>query len=259
MQSSQNRLPLDRNDALNSAVSNERDIGVFFYWAPKKIRERFSMLVRDGFKGSGDYGVFGIGAYNGQTANKPELNKEMHVAARLCYPFAIKGQIVEPAIQAYTGNFVIPKDQISAGVKAKSDLNYLDQRAALSLILYPRPFGVMAEYNVGVGPEYNPVTNTIEEKELQGGYVTLNYMIKAKKHLIYPFIRMQYYQGGKKHERDARSYTVNENEIGIEWQPNKHFELVTMYTISSRRYEDALKPLNSQAGNLLRIQAQVNF
>ncbi len=31
LQSSQNRLALDRNDALNSAVSNERDIGVFFY------------------------------------------------------------------------------------------------------------------------------------------------------------------------------------------------------------------------------------
>jgi hypothetical protein len=30
MQSSQNRIPLDRNDALNSAVSNERDIGVVF-------------------------------------------------------------------------------------------------------------------------------------------------------------------------------------------------------------------------------------
>lgn len=30
MQSSQNRLALDRNDPLNSAVANERDIGVFF-------------------------------------------------------------------------------------------------------------------------------------------------------------------------------------------------------------------------------------
>jgi phosphate-selective porin len=28
MQSSQNRLPLDRNDALNSAVTNERDLGL---------------------------------------------------------------------------------------------------------------------------------------------------------------------------------------------------------------------------------------
>src|SRR5690606_27063174 len=71
LQSSQNRLPLDRNDALNSAVSNERDIGVFFYWAPEKIRKRFSMLVREGYKGTGDYGVFGLGVYNGQTANRP--------------------------------------------------------------------------------------------------------------------------------------------------------------------------------------------
>jgi hypothetical protein len=58
LQSSQNRLTLDRNDALNSAVANERDLGAFFYWAPSKIRERFAMLVKDGYKGSGDYGVF---------------------------------------------------------------------------------------------------------------------------------------------------------------------------------------------------------
>jgi hypothetical protein len=31
LQSSQNRLTLDRNDALNSAVANERDLA-FFYW-----------------------------------------------------------------------------------------------------------------------------------------------------------------------------------------------------------------------------------
>ena len=58
MQSSQNRLPLDRADALNSAVSNERDLGVFFYWAPASKRKLFSSLVSSGLKGSGDYGVF---------------------------------------------------------------------------------------------------------------------------------------------------------------------------------------------------------
>ena len=41
MQSSQNRLPLDRADAMNSAVTNERDLGVFFYWAPAKTRKLF--------------------------------------------------------------------------------------------------------------------------------------------------------------------------------------------------------------------------
>ena len=45
MQSSQNRLPLDRNDGLNSAVSNERDMGAFFYWAPEKIRKLFANMV----------------------------------------------------------------------------------------------------------------------------------------------------------------------------------------------------------------------
>jgi len=72
-------------------------------------------------------------------------------------------------------------------------------------------------------------------------------------------VRMQYYEGGKKHERDARSYKVNEYEIGIEWLPYKNFEVVAMYTFSNRRYEDFAKRDNFQTGSLLRIQLQVNF
>jgi hypothetical protein len=259
MQSSQNRLPLDRNDALNSAVSNERDMGVFFYWAPTKIRERFSMLVKEGLKGSGDYGVFALGVYNGQTANKPELNNEPHVVTRLSYPFAFKNQIIEPGIQAYTGKYVIEKSQLSSGVKYNSDLNYLDQRIAASLIIYPKPFGLQAEYNIGNGPQFNKLTDSIEVMPLKGGYATLNYKIDFKGQKLYPFVRYQYYQGGKKHEKDARSYEVNDLEIGLEWEPVKNFELVVMYTMSKRRYEDFVKRDNYQEGNLLRIQAQVNF
>lgn len=103
MQSSQNRLPLDRGDALNSAVSNERDLGAFFYWAPKSRRDMFAAFVADNLKGSGDYGVFGFGLYNGQTANRAEQNKNLHAVVRLSYPFAFKNQIIEPGIQAYTG------------------------------------------------------------------------------------------------------------------------------------------------------------
>lgn len=259
LQSSQNRLALDRNDAINSALSNERDIGIFFYWAPKKIRERFSMLVKDGYKGSGDYGVFGIGIYNGQVANKPELNKEPHMVARLTYPFVIGSQIIEPSIQGYFGKYVMAVDQLSSGVKTNNSLNYLDQRAALSLVLYPRPFGIQAEYNIGQGPEFNNTTDSIDTKNLTGGYITLNYMAKIGKQFIYPFARAQYYQGGKKHEKDARSYTVHEYEFGIEWQPVKNFEFVAMYTISDRRFEDFSKQDNKQSGSLLRLQAQLNF
>ncbi len=259
MQSSQNRLPLDRNDALNSAVSNERDLGVFFYWAPTKTRKLFSSLVNDGLKGSGDYGVFGIGVYNGQTANKPEANDAPHIVARLSYPVQIKNQIVEAGIQAYTGQWTMASDQLSSGVKVNSNKTYLDERIAASFVLYPKPFGIQAEYNVGTGPEFNKATGSIENKKLSGGYATFSYKIDLAKQVLIPFVRVQHYEGGKKHELDARSYHVDETEIGLEWQPNKNFELVTMYTMATKRAEDFKLQENLQSGNLLRIQAQVNF
>lgn len=259
MQSSQNRLPLDRNDALNSAVLNERDMGVFFYWAPKSTRKLFSSLVRDGLKGSGDYGVFAFGFYNGQTANKPELNNNPHIVSRIAYPIKIKNQIIEPALQAYTGQWVLEKSSLSENVKVNENATYLDQRVAASFVVYPQPFGIMAEYNIGKGPEFNKHTDSIETRDLRGGYITLNYRIVANEQQIFPFIRMQHYSGGKKFETDARSYSVNEYEFGVEWQPSNSFELVVMYTHSLRRYEDFVRQNNFQQGNLLRIQAQMNF
>jgi hypothetical protein len=259
MQSSQNRLPLDRNDALNSAVSNERDLGVNFYWAPKTVRKLFSSLVSDGLKGSGDYGVFGLGVYNGQTANKPEANNNLHTVMRLSYPFSIGNQIIEAGIQGYRGKYVLGTDQISTGVKLKKDKSYEDARAAASFILYPKPFGIQAEYNIGKGPEFNKLTDSIETKSLRGGYITTSYKTSINHQVIIPFTRFQYYKGGKKHELDARAYEVTEFELGIEWQPNKNFELVTMYTRSSRQFEDFKNQDNLQKGGLLRIQAQINF
>lgn len=259
MQSSQNRLPLDRNDGLNSAFANERDLGGFFMWAPERVRKMYSDVVKNNFKGSGDYGVFAIGAFNGQTANKPDLNNNLHVVARVSYPFTIGDQIIEPGIQAYSGRWVMPESQVNNGVTTTHDGNYTDQRAAASFILYPKPFGIQAEYNIGRGPEFNKETNSIETKSLEGGYATLSYRIQHNDQYIFPFARYQYYKGGKKHETDARSYKVNEVELGIEWQLNKHFELVAMYTISNRKYEDFVLRDNHQKGNLLRLQAQVNF
>lgn len=257
MQSSQNRLPLDRNDALNSSVTNERDLGAFFYWAPKATRTLYADLVRDGLKGSGDYGVFAFGVYNGQTANQTERNDNLHLVTRLSYPIKIKNQIIEPGIQAYTGKFVLLST--SKDVKKVANLEYLDQRVAASFILYPKPFGIQAEYNVGRGPEFNKLTDSIEVRNLQGGYITLSYLMKVKSQVFIPFARLQHYKGGKKHELDARSYEVNELEIGVEWQPSKYFELVAMYTMSQRRFEDYTVKDNFQKGNLLRLQAQINF
>lgn len=259
LQSSQNRLPLDRTDGINSAFANERDLGVMFYYAPEKTRKLFSTLVSSGLKGSGDYGVLGLGVFNGQTANKPELNNQQHVVARLTYPFAIGKQIIEPSIQAYSGDFVIPTDQTSVGTKLNSNRSYADRRVAAGFVLYPQPFGIQAEYNTGKGPEFNPATDTIETQNLRGGYVLFSYLKKAGKHTFIPFVRLHNYDGGKKHELDARSYRVRESEIGLEWQPTKNFELVTQYTLASRRAEDFVRQDNLQKGGLLRLQAQLNF
>jgi len=259
MQSSQNRLPLDRNDALNSAVSNERDLGAFFMYCPKKLRTLYSSLVNDGYKGSGDYGIFAFGLYNGQTANKPEQNNNSHYAVRLTYPFQIGNQVIEPGLQSYSGIWTMPKDQMSTGTKVAKNLSYLDERYAASLVLYPKPFGIQAEYNIGKGPEYDTDKDSIMTKDLKGGYVTISYLAKIKKQILIPFVRGTVYQGGKKHELDARSYNVLEIEGGIEYQPWKNFEFVATWMYSDRTTSDKTKENNYQFGSLLRLQAQLNF
>ena len=135
----------------------------------------------------------------------------------------------------------------------------MDERIGGSFILYPKPFGIQAEYNIGRGPEFNKFSDSIEVQSLKGGYATFSYLIKTAKQSFYPFVRYHTYDGGKKHELDARSYRLKEIEFGLEWLPVKQFELVVMYTMSSRRFEDYSNQENYQRGNLLRIQAQVNF
>lgn len=256
MQSSQNRLSLDRADPTNSPVSNERDLGIFFYWAKAEIRKRFAYLVSSGLKGSGDYGVFAFGLYNGQNANKAEQNNQPHIVSRITYPFKLKsGQIIETSLQAYTGKFVIEKN----AKNTTTNTSYIDRRVAASLIVYPQPLGIQAEYNIGEGPEFNPTTMATEVKKLNGGYAQIMYRQKVGENHITPFVKYQYYNGGKKHEIDARRYIVKDLEIGAEWQLKDYFELTAIYTISDRTFEDAALPDNEQKGNLLRLQAQFNF
>lgn len=256
MQSSQNRLPLDRHDGMNSALPNERETGVFFYYAPKEIRKRFSYLVSSGLKGSGDYGVFGVGVYNGQGPNALDRNKNLKVVARVTYPFELpSGQIIEGSFQGYTGKYMVNKST----KLSPSQSEFQELRYGPTFVIYPQPFGVQAEYNWGRGPEYDPQTNTIIDAPLDGGYVLANYMVKTNSKVFFPFVRYHYYKGGKKFEIDATRHRVKELELGVEWQFNRNFELVTMYTISDRTFENSADPTNRQKGSLLRLQAQVNF
>lgn len=261
MQSSSNRLALDRTDAINSAAPGERDLGVFFYYAPQKIRTRLSNLSStglSGLKGSGDYGVVGVGIYNGQSINRPEANNSVHTVARVAYPWQLKnGQIIEAGIQGYTGRFTV--DTRTAGVKGPADFTFRDRRIAGSFIVYPQPLGFQAEYNVGQGPSYDPTTNSIRVKKLQGGYAQTMFMKKYKGQIFTPYYRFQYYSGGKKQELDARSYLVRDHDFGLEWQQSNFLEITGQYTIGDRRFEDASRMNNRQKGQVFRVQIQVNY
>lgn len=254
LQSSQNRLPFDRDDALNSGLVNERDLGLMFYWAPAEIRERFRYLVQSGLKGSGDYGVVGFGAYNGQTANRPERNDRVHIVGRVTYPFKFdNGQYFEPGISWYHGRFVIDR---SNGVGGGDE--FTDERVAWSFTYYPQPFGVQGEYTVGIGPELNKARTTVLDQSLHGGYIQFFYRyVDPVRGVFIPFTRFQYYRGGRKHEVNSPSQSVDEAEIGLEWEPYRELELTAMYSFANRT--SPVFPYPQQSGSLLRLQLQWNY
>jgi len=265
LQSSQNRLAIERPDALNSAVEGERDVGAFFYWTPEEIRTRYRDLVRLGLKGSGDYGVAALGAYSGQGLNRLDLNGEPHVVARLNYPFKLSnGQYVEAGVQGYHGKFVSGLSSVNLGGGSFTPVRpadgVVDERVGATFVWYPQPFGVEAEWNMGRGPELNPANRRIETEFLHGGYAQLNYRIEKHHGDWMPFARWQYFDGGRKFASNAPHDEVNEFDVGVEWQPWPELELTAMYTHTFRRTNTRVAPYNdTESADRLAFQAQINF
>jgi hypothetical protein len=192
LQSSQNRIAFERNLATDAnALRDERDLGIFAMWSPDVAQERFKYLQKSGLRGSGDYGVVAFGVYNGQGANRFELNDNMHFLGRVTYPFELPGdQILEIGASGYNGKYVVqtadfngPADPITGNVtQFKLGQNFFttanggrvrgaggksigpsvrgiqdgqgqqDMRAAIHAVLYPRPFGLQTEWTWGIAP-----------------------------------------------------------------------------------------------------------
>ncbi len=246
MQSSSNRLALDRADSVNSAVKDERDMGAFVYFAPSEARKRFKHLVSSGLKGSGDYGALALGVFNGQTANALERNRTPHVVARATWPFKFGDQFVECAVGGYFGEFSAKRDK-----NGKGPYSVTDARAHATLVVYPQPLGFQAEYVVGVGPELRD--GVIGSHPLHGGYAQVMY----KAGNVIPFVKAQLYDGARKHETNAPPYEAQELEIGVEWQVHAALELVGQYTISQR--SSPIKPYATESGQFGRVQLQFNY
>jgi hypothetical protein len=261
LQSSQNRAAFERPDALNSAVEGERDIGASFMWAPKEARDRFKELVSKGLKGSGDYGVLSIGAYSGQGLNRSDRNNETHFVARASYPFKLpSGQFVEAGIQAYTGRFVVSTGAVDGVTPEADSAGIRDDRVGATFVWYPQPFGIEAEWNVGQGPQLSSDLTEIESEYLHGGYVQLNYKIeKPSFGLLFPFLRWNYYDGGRKFARNAPASLVNEIDAGIEWSPWPELELTAQYTRTIDRTNTRTAPYEDGGGDRFGMQLQFNY
>ncbi|MEH3038680.1 MAG: porin [Sphingomonas paucimobilis] len=255
MQSSSNRLTLDRSDAINSGVPSERDIGVVAYYTPTHVDDIWERLTEDGQKLFGNYGAFGIGIYNGQGINREEANDAVMAVALATWPFEIGGkQVLEVGASAYT-NRVQPEIR-TGGV---SPVAFADDRIGLHAILYPQPFGFQAEWNWGRGPEYDPVLRGITTRSLHGGYVQGTARVRQSPvGPFMPYVRWQTYRGGWKAAVNAPRLETDEIELGIEFQPVPALELTLAYARMERAEADERR-VGRAEGDVIRTQLQLNY
>ena len=281
LQSSQNRLALDRVDAMNSAVRDERDLGAFYYYTPENIQALFKEIQDAGLKHSGNYGMLALGVYNGQGANARDRNDNLHVVARATYPWKTQsGQIFEAGIQAYHGEYVsitgnynrngtVGTSSVSNAPTLARTNGIADERIGVSFMMYPQPFGIEGEWNWGNTPGLDVASNTIQEKNLNGGYVQAMYKIDNLNFLynnttLIPFLKWQYFDGYNKAETNSPQNRVNDWELGAEWQIAPEVELVAVY---HRMHRNNLVTGNTSGrpdyerfeANALRLQLQYNY
>ena len=295
LQSSSNRLALDRNDALNSAVRDERDLGAFYYYTPKATQELFEEINKAGLKHSGNYGMFALGAYNGQGANARDQNDNYHVVSRFTYPWkTTSGQIYEAGIQAYkgdyisttgaysrrntAGNLVSATPTLGSGVPLSNRNGIADERVGISFMMYPQPFGIQAEWNWGHTPGLDIARNRIEEQNLNGGYIQAMYKFDNVKFFdtngtVIPFVKYQYFDGYNKAETNSPKNEVHDWELGVEWQIAPEVEIAAVYhrmnrtnlvtgarnAASTTNNLPAREDYENFSTDALRVQVQYNF
>ncbi|MEQ1484543.1 porin [Methyloglobulus sp.] len=294
LQSSQNRLALDRNDALNSAVPSERDLGLFAYWSPEHVQKLWKDLSKKGLKTSGDYGILGLGIYNGQGINRNETNDDLYVVAHSSYPidlgsfigYPFTGQVLEVGADYMNGNFDVPTadtrvfgtdrqlrkdgddcDGVDNCAEIDNPGGFREERYAVHAVLFPQPFGVQAEWNWGRAATLNPDTASLQRENLQGGYVQAMYKIDKvfrDDGTLIPYVKWQTYRGAYKAAANSPRVSVDELEVGVEYQIMKALELTLAYSTMDRTNvrsstSSSSSFLGQASGDMLRAQVQWNY
>jgi hypothetical protein len=265
LQSSQNRAPLERPDALNSAVEGERDLGASLMWSPSAARQHFRDIAAQGLKGTGDYGMLTFGAFAGQGLNRSDQNGDPHVVARVAYPLKLaSGQFAELGVQAYHGRFVVPTQSLTVAGAAVTPVQDAegprDQRVALTAIWYPQPLGLEAEWTFGRGPALSVDSRRIESRSLHGGHVQVNYRRRNSGGTWFPFTRWSYFDGARKFARNAPRSKVNEVDFGLEFAKWNEVEVTAMFTRTLTRTRTGSFPYGQTLdANRLGLQVQWNY
>lgn len=268
-QASRVRMAIERADATNSCQQSERDLGLSLMWTPKIAQPRYKQMAEYMY-GPGDYGVFHIAVWNGQGLNRPETNADKHVGARLSWPWELPGgYLMETGLNVSRGQFMVERGTPAAGTTLYSTLapgnrsgNYLDERANVYIYFPPQPFGFIAEYTTGRGPQRG-ADGVIRERALYGGYVQGHYQWKySDVGLANAYVRWQEYYGGVKNTVGAPDGRMKEVEIGIAWEPDPQWEFTVAYSFTERLSAFRTTPGTATVpgtqleayGNLLRTQ-----
>ncbi len=223
MQSGSNRLALDRADALNSAVRDERDLGVFYYQCRSPCRTASTTSTRQGLCHSGNYGLFGLSVYNGQGANCGHRNDNQHVSgcARCILRSSRMGSISGPVFRVIAAKSVLTTGANGARgdgrrtptTAAADGYRFLDdERVAVSAIWYPQLFGLQgAEWNWGThlpAPDRSPTASSTAISMAVTSRAMGRFENRYGKFL--PFVKWQYFDGGNKAETNAAVIDVDE-------------------------------------------------
>jgi hypothetical protein len=259
MQSSSNRLALDRTDAINTATPGERDLGIVAYYTPPKVQKIWDRLAADGQKLFGNYGAFGFGVFNGQGINRTETDNDVMLVGLATWPFELGGIGLDGQVFEIGGSVIRNTVRPEVRTGGVSPVGFKDNRVGIHAILYPQPFGIQGEWNWGTGPEFDPATGQIEERPIRGGYIqTMAKIDNSPIGPFYPFARWQYYRGGFKAAVNAPRLETEELELGLEFQLDPALEITATYGWASRKEADERR-FGQAEGQILRVQAQWNY
>ena len=259
LQSSSNRIPLDRTDAINAPVPGERDLGVILYYTPPKVQKIWDELAKDGQKLFGNYGAFALAAFNGQSINRIERTGGLMTVAMATMPFrldgiGLDGQVAEFGVTAMRNQF---KPEIRSG--GVSGVAFDDNHVNFHGMIYPAPFGIQAEWTFGTAPQWDPSLGAIRSQRATGGYVMAMYRVpETPIGQIIPFARWQKYRGGWKAATNAPRLETDEYEAGVEWLPMKELEIAVSYSNVTRSEADERRTGRAK-GDVVRAQVQWNY